>query len=229
MNIEPFRVAMLAAALVFVSAHAGTRPTPGSPEAERERWNQVFSVARPNIRTEANQFLVQIAAELRPGAALDIGTGFGRNALDLARKGWTVTGIDVSDVGIEQLARQAVKEKLAVTALRQDAMAFDYGRNRWDLIALIYMGSFAKDLASRLTDALKPGGVIVIEHFWKAPDARLGYESKVVPTWYPQLEVLHYSEDEAHPDYDAQRQGRVVRFLARKPLAARPDGGSSAR
>lgn len=229
MNIQPFRTGLLAVTLILAPAHAATGPAPGSPEAERARWNEVFAVPRPNIRTEANEFLVRVAAELRPGAALDIGTGFGRNALHLARQGWTVTGIDVSDVGIEQLTRETAKEKLAVTALVQDAMTFDYGKNRWDLIALIYMGSLAQDLASRLTEALKPGGVIVIEHFWKAPNAPIGYESNVVRTWYPQLEVLHYSEDESRPDYNVQRQARVVRFLARKPLAAAPGGAEAKR
>lgn len=229
MSISHFHAAMLMAALVLASAQAASPPPAGSPEAERERWNRAFAVPRPNIRNEANEFLAQVAAELPAGAALDVGTGFGRNALHLARHGWTVTAIDVSDVGIERLTRQAAKEGLAVTALRQDAMTYDYGTNRWDLIALIYMGGLAKDLAPRLTAALRPDGVIVIEHFLKSPGERLGYESNMVPTWYPQLEVLHYSEVESHPDYNVQHKGRVVRFLARKPLTPAPSGNPAAR
>ena len=55
-----------------------TAPTPGSPEAERERWNRVFTMKPPNIRTDANRFLVQVAANLTPGAAIDVGMGFGK-------------------------------------------------------------------------------------------------------------------------------------------------------
>jgi predicted O-methyltransferase YrrM len=54
-------------------------------QAQRERWNRVFANTPPNIRTDGNAFLVQVARELKPGTAIDIGMGFGRNALYLAR------------------------------------------------------------------------------------------------------------------------------------------------
>jgi 2-polyprenyl-3-methyl-5-hydroxy-6-metoxy-1,4-benzoquinol methylase len=35
----------------------------------------------------------------KPGRALDIGMGQGRNSVFLALKGWDVTGFDISDEG----------------------------------------------------------------------------------------------------------------------------------
>lgn len=198
-----------------------TAPPPGSPEAERNRWNRVFAMKPPNIRTDANRFLVQVAASLPPGAAIDVGMGFGRNALHLARTGWTVIGIDISDVGVQRAQEQAQKEKLSLTAIRADALQFDYGKDKWDLVAVMYMGGIATRLADRLTDALKPGGVLVIEHFLRKPEERLGYLPGELPKAFPRLEVLRYTEQDASPDYDQQSQGRVVRLLARKPVKAR--------
>jgi SAM-dependent methyltransferase len=195
-----------------------TAPPPGSPEAERERWNRAFTIKPPNIRTDANQFLVQVAANLTPGAAVDVGMGFGRNALHLARTGWTVTGVDISDVGVQRAKEQAQKEKLTLTAIRADALQFDYGTNKWDLVAVMYMGGIATRLADRLTDALKPGGVLVIEHFLRKPEERLGYLPGELPKAFPRLEVLRYTEEDASPDYDQESKGRVVRLLARKPV-----------
>lgn len=80
--------------------HALQAPRP-SLEDERARWNEMFAKRPDRIRTEANQFLVQVTQDSKPGTALDVGMGFGRNALFLARKGWAVTGIDISDVGVE--------------------------------------------------------------------------------------------------------------------------------
>ena len=213
----PVALVLLAAAPALTQQTTGqTAAPPGSPEAERERWNRAFTIQPPNIRTDANLFLVQVAANLKPGAALDVGMGFGRNALHLARSGWTVTGVDVSDVGVQRAQEQAQKEMLPLTAIRADALQFDYGTDKWDLVAAIYMGEIATRLADRLTDALKPGGILVIEHFLRKPEERLGYLPGELPKAFAQLEVLRYAEEDARPDYDRQNDGRVVRFLARK-------------
>jgi 2-polyprenyl-3-methyl-5-hydroxy-6-metoxy-1,4-benzoquinol methylase len=44
----------------------------------------------------------QIRAGVPPGSALEIGMGQGRNTIAIARLGWKVTGIDISDEGIRQ-------------------------------------------------------------------------------------------------------------------------------
>jgi predicted TPR repeat methyltransferase len=193
-----------------------TRPPASAAEGQRERWNRVFSEPRENIRTDANQFLVQIARELKPGAALDIGMGVGRNALYLARQGWTVTGVDISDVAVEKAREQVSAEKLTFTAIRMDMFQMDYGRNRFDLVVFTYMGGERDGMAAKITDALKPGGLLVIEHFLRQAGMTVGYEPGALPKLYPALEVLRYAEEDSNPDYDQQVKGRVVRFLARK-------------
>src|SRR4051794_30296354 len=66
-----------------------------------ERDGAMWS-GRPNGR------LVAEVAELTPGSALDVGCGEGADAIWLARGGWTVTAIDVSDVAIGR-AREAAE------------------------------------------------------------------------------------------------------------------------
>jgi len=195
------------------------RPAITDVEAQRERWNRVFSSTPPNIRTDANAFLVQVVKELKPGTAIDIGMGFGRNALYLAKQGWTVTGVDVSDVGIEKARQQAAAEHLALTAIRDDMFTFDYGHDRYDLAVFTYMGGENQGMAQKITNALKPGGLLVIEHFLRQGTTTLGYPAGILPTLYPQLDVLHYAEVDGKPDYGQQTPGKVVQFLARKPAA----------
>src|SRR3546814_632020 len=57
-------------------------------EKEGSMWS-----GRPNGR------LVAEVEELAPGRALDVGCGEGADAIWLAQRGWTVTAIDVSDLG----------------------------------------------------------------------------------------------------------------------------------
>jgi 2-polyprenyl-3-methyl-5-hydroxy-6-metoxy-1,4-benzoquinol methylase len=51
--------------------------------------------------------LVEEVAGLAPGRALDLACGEGRNALWLAGKGWQVTAVDFSAVGLEKARRLA--------------------------------------------------------------------------------------------------------------------------
>jgi len=212
------------------SPQAPSTQTPRPPvtdvEGQRQRWNRVFSELPANIRTDATVFVVQTANELKPGAALDIGMGFGRNALYLARHGWNVTGVDVSDVGVEKARQQAAAEHLPLTAIRDDMFKFDYGHDRYDLVVFTYMGGETLGMSDKITDALKPGGLLVIEHFVKTPGTNLGYASGVLPSLYPRLEVLHNAEVDGRPDYGQQSVGKVVQFLARKAAHEAGDRGS---
>jgi len=128
-----------------------------------------------------------------------------------------VTGVDVSDVGVEKARQQAAAEHLSLNAIRDDMFTFDYGHDRYDLVVFTYMGGEKQGMADKITDALKPGGVLVIEHFLRAPNSPLGYPAGVLPSLYPKLEVLHYAEVDGRPDYGQQTPGKVVQFLARKP------------
>src|SRR5207249_5653217 len=66
-------------------------------ERDGARWS-----GRPSGR------LVAEVTDLTPGRALDVGCGEGADAIWLARRGWTVTGIDISDVAVCR-AREAAE------------------------------------------------------------------------------------------------------------------------
>ncbi len=62
-------------------------------------FNNIYSNA-PGFSTNANALLVSAVTGRKPGRALDVGMGQGRNAVFLAVEGWNVTGFDISDVGL---------------------------------------------------------------------------------------------------------------------------------
>ena len=55
---------------------------------------------------EPNRFVVDELRDLPPGRALDAGAGEGRNAVWLATRGWQVTAVDFSAVGLETAPRR---------------------------------------------------------------------------------------------------------------------------
>ena len=65
--------------------------------------------------------LIDFYAKIKvKGKLLDVGCGQGRDAIPLAKLGFTVTGIDNSKVGIEQLNKIAEKEKLPLKGMVED-------------------------------------------------------------------------------------------------------------
>nr|WP_285598609.1 class I SAM-dependent methyltransferase [Kineosporia sp. NBRC 101731] len=61
------------------------------------------------------------AGRIRPGRALDLGAGPGRNALFLASRGFTVDAIDLSDKAVAWARERAQKQGLAVNFVVGDA------------------------------------------------------------------------------------------------------------
>lgn len=102
------------------------------------------------------------------GKVLDLGCGQGRDAIALARLGYSVTGIDSSKVGIDQMNQIGQNENLNVTGQVDDIYAFDRF-NDFDIVLLDSMFHFAnKDkkkeigLIKRILADLKKGSLLVV-------------------------------------------------------------------
>jgi len=77
------------------------------------------------------------------GKLLDLGCGQGRDAIALAKLGFAVTGIDNSEVGIEQLNKIAEKENLPLKGLVEDIYSYS-NFDAFDFILLDSMFHFGK-------------------------------------------------------------------------------------
>ncbi len=92
--------------------------------------------------------------------------GQGRNALYLASKGWQVTGFDIAEKGLEAAQEAAAKRGLHISTVKSGYEGFDFGHEQWDLIVFSYAWVPLADpaLVQRVRAALRPGGLVVIEH-----------------------------------------------------------------
>jgi SAM-dependent methyltransferase len=134
----------------------------GSKELTDSEFKRTYGVPGNEIsRVTPSAWLVQVTADIKPGKALDVGMGQGRNSLFLARKGWDVTGVDHSGVAVGHAREEASKAGVRYTAITADLDKFDFGRNRWDLIAAIYV---PERWAKQICEGLKPRGLFVREH-----------------------------------------------------------------
>jgi SAM-dependent methyltransferase len=188
--------------------------------AEIERWNRILTAPKPMFNTAPNAFLVEMIKGLRPGRALDVGMGQGRNTLYLAQQGWEAVGFDPADKAVAAAQEQAAKMGVKITTHVARAEDFDWGVAQWDLIVLSYVG--ARDYVSNVVRALRPGGMVLIEGFHRdaTKNQSIGgavvFDTNELLKLYGALRVIRYEDTDGVGDFGLQPM-RIVRLLAQKP------------
>jgi SAM-dependent methyltransferase len=185
---------------------------------QREAWNKTFGDQKARFNRAPSRLLVVALADRKPGEAIDLGMGEGRNAIFLAQRGWRVTGVDLSDVGVAQAKKRAAELGVPLEAVVEDLDKYDFGRGRWDLITLFYMHAWYHlsklDSARRLRDALKPGGLLVIEGF---AGGEVGYQTNELLGAFNDLKILRYEDVMDEADWAPGEKSHIVRFVGEKP------------
>ncbi len=72
---------------------------------------------------------------------LDIGCGTGRHTLELTRRGYRVTGVDLSESLLNRAREKAMKGNLIIEFQRQDARELTFC-NEFDLVIMLCEGAF---------------------------------------------------------------------------------------
>lgn len=95
-----------------------------------------------------------------------------------------------------------------------DVGTFDFGTDRWDLVALIYAPAALKRLPD-LRRAVRPGGLVVYEYFAPAGPSDHAPGPGELAKEFTGWEILQDEEVEDVPDWAVDR-AKLVRFVARK-------------
>jgi SAM-dependent methyltransferase len=189
--------------------------------AEVERWNRILTAADPAFNTAPNAFLAAVTKGLKPGRSLDVGMGQGRNTIYLAQQGWESVGFDPAERAVDAARAQAAKLGVKITTQVARAEEFDWGQDRWDLIVLSYVG--AREYASNVVRALRPGGMVVVEAFHRdATKTRsiggaVVFDTNELLELFGALRVVRYEDTESVADFGGKAQTPVVRLAAVKP------------
>lgn len=101
--------------------------------------------------------------DLRNQQLLDLGCGMGEESVYFAKLGARVTGIDISEVGVETLKRRAVHHRLPIRALQMRADPTDLPTASFDRVhglGILHHVGIDRGLAE-VHRLLKPGGIAV--------------------------------------------------------------------
>jgi len=134
-------------------------------QSDREKWDARYRGGAYAGRRHPTALLDRFAAELPRGAALDVASGAGRNALFLASRGFTVDAVDVSAVALERLRADAAAAGLAIRGFVADLEDGIPGSvplgDCYDLIVLVRYVN--QPLMPALIERLANGGVLLVE------------------------------------------------------------------
>ncbi len=131
---------------------------------EAEGWNDRYRDTELVWGRGANQFVVTHLSDLEPGLAIDLAAGEGRNAVWLAERGWTVTAVDFSTVGVDKARQMAEVRGVDLDLVLGDARTWE-PENPVDLVVIAYLQIPDPDRTQVLRRAsgwLAPGGTLFI-------------------------------------------------------------------
>lgn len=129
-----------------------------------EFWDQRYEATPQVWSREPNALFAALTADLPPGHALDVAAGEGRTALWLARNGWTVDAVDFSAVGLRKGRELAAVEGLTITWTMADVTSTDFGADRYDLAAVLFLQvpeAVLGSVLARVGVAVRPGGRVI--------------------------------------------------------------------
>jgi 2-polyprenyl-3-methyl-5-hydroxy-6-metoxy-1,4-benzoquinol methylase len=134
---------------------------------DHEGWNRRYETAEYVWQADPNQFVAEHLGDLEPGEAIDLAAGEGRNAIWLAERGWLVTAVDFSEVGLTKANRLADDRGVEIETIVADVTTWEPA-SPVDLVVLAYLqlpSDAQESVLRRVAGWVRPSGtVFVIAH-----------------------------------------------------------------
>jgi len=199
---------------------ATTDATPKNPlmtTADRERWDARYTGRSATVESEPPEWLVRHTTELPPGRALDLACGLGTTAIWLAERGWQVTAVDISPIGLETARTAADRRGVSVEWIAADLDDWAPALAAFDLVT-VFRFLDRGTLPERIAATLRPGGRVLYETFL-APESdewishvrnpAFVLQPGELPRLFSGLRILDYDEAAVNGE-------RMARLLAVK-------------
>lgn len=205
--------------------HHTEGPDHGGTEGDRPRWDASFWDERysssPSLWSgHVNAVVRDETAGLAPGRALDVGCGEGGDALWLAERGWSVLGVDVSQVAVERAAARAAAVGLTdrVAFEVRDLMTWTPPAATYDLVSVSFVHLPSDDrraVYAALAGSVAVGGVFLVA-------AHHPSDIDVVPR--PPYPDLFFTPDDLVEDLRAGAGEWQIVTAEARPRSAMHDG-----
>jgi len=178
---------------------------------ERDRWNRKYREATGAGTSTPDPLLVSAFSEyilpLYPNGAgaLDVAGGAGRHAIWLAKQGWEVTLMDISEAGVEQARQSAGLLASHMHFVVDDATRFNASQSPaehgFDVVMVFFY--LERSIFPELLKAVRPGGLLIYKTYTSAQAKLAGGPRNPAHLLEPGellrltagLRTLHYREE----------------------------------
>lgn len=160
---------------------------------DKTRWNSKHQNAPMPMNPSA--IVMKYANQTVNTKALDIACGIGRNTHYLAKLGYEIDAVDISDYALSQ-----IKHSKKIHTIEADLTKYTITPNHYDLI--LNINYLERKLFPSIMTGLKEGGILIFETFITAHEE--GYHnpsnpdfllySNELPTIFCDLTTLFYEE-----------------------------------
>jgi SAM-dependent methyltransferase len=131
---------------------------------DHKDWNARYAAQDLLWGAAPNRFVAEELGSLPArGRALDVACGEGRNAIWLAKRGWTVTAVDYSEVALERARRLATEQHVDVEWIEADVTQFVPASGAFQLVLIAYLHlpeAGRRAVLAHVASALAPGGTL---------------------------------------------------------------------
>jgi len=197
----------------------------------QKMWDERFSQAEPVYGDAPNSYLQAQAFRLKPGMKVLVpADGYGRNGIWLAKKGLQVHTVDLSPVGVERAQKAARAAGVAMIIELGDLSTWHWPVDELDAVVSIYLHLPPEPRAkihAAMLNALKPGGLVILEAFSPAQllhssggpkQVELLYTAELLSRDFAPTEALELEEVEVRMEEGHMHSGlaAVVHGVFRK-------------
>jgi len=131
-------------------------------------WDQRYDRAEYVYGTEPNDFLKKYVDSIPHGPVLCLADGEGRNSVFLAKQGFEVTSVDISEVGLEKARRLAADHGVSINTVCADLREYTFEPNAWAGIVSIFCHlphPVRHHVYQQINQALTSDGIFMLEAY----------------------------------------------------------------
>ena len=131
-------------------------------------WDERYESKEYAYGKEPNDFLAKNYHVIPKGKVLSLAEGEGRNAVFLAKQGYSVTAVDASSVGLKKAENLAKEHNVNIELIHADLTKFEIAENTWNGIISIFCPlpkAIRRDVYQRAVTGLKTDGIFLLEAY----------------------------------------------------------------
>jgi len=140
-------------------------------QKDQIKWDRKYLDNPTLLQRTTPSAIIEKYIDIAPkGRALDIACGTGRNSIYLASRGYIVDALDISAVALQELTQhlEKITDISKVHTKLVDLDEYRLEQNQYELIVIVNF--LDRGLISTLKEALKKGGIFIIETYMQDED-----------------------------------------------------------